>query len=38
LLPINAGRVDYLVGGSALQQCLARGWVAYEMATFRVAG
>jgi len=38
LLPINAGRLDYLVGGSALQQCLARGWVAYEMATFRVAG
>lgn len=34
-LPLNAGRFDYLSGGSALQECLARGWVAYEMVTFR---
>lgn len=35
LLPLAAGRFDYLSGGSALQECLAQGWVAYEMVTFR---
>jgi cyclopropane fatty-acyl-phospholipid synthase-like methyltransferase len=27
--------VDHLAGGSALQRCLARGWVGYDIATFR---
>lgn len=35
LLPLAAGRFDYLSGGSALQECLANGWVAYEVVTFR---
>lgn len=35
LLPLAAGRFDYLSGGSALQECLTMGWVAYEMVTFR---
>lgn len=35
LLPLAAGRFDDLSGGSALQECLAHGWVAYEMVTFR---
>ncbi len=34
-LPLAAGRFDHLVGGSALQTCLARGWVGYELAAFR---
>lgn len=38
LLPLGAGRFDYLSGGSALQECLATGWVAYEMVTFRAPG
>ncbi len=38
LLPSSAGRFDYLSGGSALQECLAQGWVGYEMATFRAPG
>ena len=28
-------RLDYLVGGSALQTCLSRRWVGYELAVFR---
>lgn len=35
LLPLNAGRFDYVSGGIALQQCLARGWVGYDFVTFR---
>ncbi len=38
LLPLDAGRLDYLSGGSALQECLAHGWVGYEMAMFRAPG
>jgi len=38
LLPLAAGRFDYVSGGSALQECLAKGWVAYEMVTFRAPG
>jgi len=34
-LPIDGKRFDYASGGSALQECLARGWVGYEMVTFR---
>ena len=32
---IDWRRVDHLAGGSALQRCLARGWVGYDLATFR---
>lgn len=34
-LPLGAGRFGYLVGGSALQQCLARGWIGYDFSVFR---
>ena len=39
-LPLGRDRVDYLVGGSALQSCLARGWIGYDLVVFRrkVAG
>lgn len=29
------GRLDYLLGGSALQQCLAQGWIGYDFVVFR---
>lgn len=35
LLPFTANRIDYLSGGSALQECLARGWIGYDFVTFR---
>jgi SAM-dependent methyltransferase len=34
-LGIASGRFGYLVGGSALQQCLARGWIGYDFTVFR---
>ncbi len=34
-LPWRFTRVDPLIGGTALQTCLARGWVAYELVTLR---
>jgi cyclopropane fatty-acyl-phospholipid synthase-like methyltransferase len=34
-LPIDRTRVDYLLGGSALQTCLARGWIGYDFVVFR---
>ncbi len=34
-LPFGTSRIDYLLGGSALQTCLARGWVGYDLAVFR---
>lgn len=34
-LPPATGRFGYLVGGSALQTCLARGWIGYDLAVFR---
>jgi tocopherol O-methyltransferase len=34
-LGIAGGRFGYLVGGSALQQCLARGWIGYDFTVFR---
>lgn len=37
LLPVNANRFDYISGGSALQECLAQGWIGYELVTFRAA-
>jgi len=35
LLRMDRSRVDDLVGGHALQTCLQRGWVRYELAVFR---
>jgi tocopherol O-methyltransferase len=34
-LPLDATRFGHLVGGSALQTCLARGWIGYDLALFR---
>ena len=34
-IPGVASRHDDLVGGSALQTCLKRGWVGYDLAVFR---
>jgi SAM-dependent methyltransferase len=34
-LSIDTPRLDYLLGGAALQQCLARGWVGYDLSVFR---
>lgn len=34
-LPLDASRFDPLVGGSALQTCLAKGWIGYDFAVFR---
>ena len=35
LLGMDRSRFDDLVGGRALQTCLRRGWVRYELAVFR---
>lgn len=34
-LPLERTPVAHLVGGSALQTCLRRGWIAYELTEFR---
>ena len=34
-LPLDRTRFGHLVGGSALQTCLARGWIGYDLALFR---
>jgi len=34
-LPLQTTRFDPLIGGHALQTCLARGWVGYEFTVFR---
>ena len=34
-LPFDGSRFGHLVGGSALQTCLARGWIGYDLALFR---
>jgi SAM-dependent methyltransferase len=31
----RAPRIDYLLGGTALQECLARGWIGYDFSVFR---
>ena len=31
----RAPRIDYLLGGSALQECLVRGWIGYDFNVFR---
>jgi SAM-dependent methyltransferase len=37
-LPLQANRFDYLSGGSALQTCIERGWIGYDLALFRRLG
>lgn len=37
-LRMDGGRFGYLAGGSALQHCLARGWIGYDVAVFRRSG
>lgn len=37
-LPGLATRFDYLSGGDALQTCLERGWIGYDLARFRRVG
>ena len=34
-VPFGARLVDDWVGGSALQECLAQGWIGYELSVFR---
>ncbi len=34
-LPLERTRFGHLVGGRALQDCLSRGWMGYELAVFR---
>ena len=37
-LPFGTGRFGYLLGGAALQKCLARGWIGYDLSVFRRLG
>ena len=34
-LPLDETRWGYLAGGSALQTCISRGWIGYDVARFR---
>lgn len=34
-LPLERTPIGHLVGGSALQTCLARGWIGYDLTLFR---
>jgi SAM-dependent methyltransferase len=34
-LPVDEKQIDYLEGGRALQTCLARQWIGYDLVTFR---
>lgn len=34
-LPLDQARFDHLLGGNALQTCLANGWIGYDLAVFR---
>jgi cyclopropane fatty-acyl-phospholipid synthase-like methyltransferase len=34
-VPFTRARFDYVIGGDALQACLARGWIGYELSVFR---
>jgi SAM-dependent methyltransferase len=36
-LPLHRTPFGHLVGGSALQRCLTRGWIGYDLAVFRRA-
>jgi cyclopropane fatty-acyl-phospholipid synthase-like methyltransferase len=35
-LPFRPENYDYVAGGDALQACLAKGWIGYELNVFRV--
>ena len=35
---VQWSRLDHLVGGSALQECLERGWIGYDLALFERVG
>jgi SAM-dependent methyltransferase len=37
-LSIGTGRIDHLLGGAALQECLAHGWIGYDLSVFRRTG
>ena len=37
-LPLERTSIGHLVGGSALQTCLARGWIGYDLVLFRRGG
>ena len=37
-IPVHWSRLDNLVGGSALQECLERGWIGYDLALFERVG
>ena len=37
-LPLHATRLGYLSGGRALQKCLRKGWIGYDLARFRRRG
>jgi tocopherol O-methyltransferase len=37
-LPLTADRFDYAIGGDALQTCLAKGWIGYELNVFTRSG
>ena len=34
-LPLDATRYGYVSGGSALQTCIERAWIGYDLALFR---
>ena len=35
LIPLYKTNIDYLVGGTALQECLKRGWIDYNLVIFQ---
>ena len=37
-LPYAGDRYDYVIGGDALQTCLTKGWIRYEVNVFRAGG
>jgi len=37
-LPFKTSRIDYLLGGAALQESLDRGWIGYDHSVFRRLG
>jgi tocopherol O-methyltransferase len=34
-IPMASARFDHLAGGTALQRCLERGWIGYDLVVFR---
>jgi len=35
LIPLYKTKIDYLIGGNALQKCLQQGWISYNMVVFQ---